>query len=90
MTSDPEVQANAGSIQVVVYAEGNRTVGLIVDRILDIVEQRASLESLAARAGIVGSFVTQHHVTDLLDLPAIVRAAVPGLMDTANPEAQRV
>ena len=77
-TSDAEVQANAGSIQVVVYAEGNRTVGLIVDRIIDIVEQRARLESLAPRAGIVGSFVTQRHVTDLLDMPAIVRAAVPG------------
>ena len=89
-TSDAEVQANAGSIQVVVYAEGNRTVGLIVDRIIDIVEQRASLESLAPRAGIVGSFVTQRHVTDLLDMPAIVRAAVPGLIDTADLETGRV
>jgi two-component system chemotaxis sensor kinase CheA len=88
-TSDAEVQANAGSIQVVVYAEGNRTVGLIVDRIIDIVEQRAGLESLAPRAGIVGSFVTQRHVTDLLDMPAIVRAAVPGLIDTADLEAGR-
>jgi two-component system, chemotaxis family, sensor kinase CheA len=88
-TSDAEVQANAGSIQVVVYAEGNRTVGLIVDRIIDIVEQRARLESLAPRAGIVGSFVTQRHVTDLLDMPAIVRAAVPGLIDTADLEAGR-
>ena len=88
-TSDAEVQANAGSIQVVVYAEGNRTVGLIVDRIIDIVEQRARLESLAPRAGIVGSFVTQRQVTDLLDMPAIVRAAVPGLIDTADLEAGR-
>ena len=83
-TSDAEMLANAGSIQVVVYSEGKRTVGLIVDRIVDIVEERAAVESLTPRAGVMGSFVTQRHVTDLLDLPAIVRAAVPGLLDTTE------
>jgi hypothetical protein len=62
---------------------------LIVDRIVDIVEERAAVESLAPRAGVVGSFVTQHHVTDLLDVPAIVRSAVPGLLDAAEIEAGR-
>jgi two-component system chemotaxis sensor kinase CheA len=85
-TSDAEMLASAGSIQVVVYSEGNRTVGLIVDRIVDIVEERAAVEPLAPRLGIVGSFVTQQHVTDLLDVPALVRAAVPGLLDAATPE----
>jgi two-component system chemotaxis sensor kinase CheA len=88
-TSDAEMLANAGSIQVVVYAEGRHTVGLIVDRIVDIVEERAALESLAPRAGVVGSFVTQRHVTDLLDVPAIVRAAVPGLLDAGETSAGR-
>ena len=88
-TSDAEMLANANSIQVVVYTEGKRTVGLIVDRIVDIVEERAAVESLAPRAGVVGSFVTQHHVTDLLDVPAIVRSAVPGLLDAAEIEAGR-
>jgi two-component system chemotaxis sensor kinase CheA len=81
--------ASASSIQVVVYAEGKRTVGLIVDRIVDIVEERAAVESLAPRAGVVGSFVTQRQVTDLLDVPAIVRAAVPGLLDAVEIEAPR-
>lgn len=71
----------ASSIQVVVYSEQGRTVGLVVDRIVDIVEEDAVVETLAPRAGVVGSFVTQQHVTDLLDLPAIIRAAVPGLLD---------
>ena len=81
--------ANASSIQVVIYAEGKRTVGLIVDRIVDIVEEHAAVESLAPRAGVVGSFVTQRHVADLLDVPAIVRAAVPGLLDAVGIEAPR-
>ena len=88
-TSDAEMLANANSIQVVVYTEGKRTVGLIVDRIVDIVEERAAVESLTPRAGVVGSFVTQRHVTDLLDVPAIVRSAVPGLLDTGEIEAGR-
>jgi two-component system chemotaxis sensor kinase CheA len=89
-TPDEEMLANAGSIQVVIYSEGKRTVGLIVDRIVDIVEERAVVESLDPRIGIVGSFVTQGHVTDLLDVPAIVRAAVPGLLDAPEAEAGRI
>jgi two-component system chemotaxis sensor kinase CheA len=86
-TSDAEMLANTGSIQVVVYTEGKRTVGLIVDRIVDIVEERANIESLAPQACVVGSFVTQRHVTDLLDVPALVRAALPGLLDASESEA---
>jgi two-component system chemotaxis sensor kinase CheA len=88
-TTDAELLAAAPSIQVVVYSEGTRTVGLIVDRIVDIVDERAAIESLTPRAGVVGSFVTEQHVTDLLDVPAIVRAAVPGLLDRTEPEAGR-
>ncbi len=89
-TRDTEALESTNSIQVVVYSEGKHTVGLIVDRILDIVEERAAIESLTPRTGIVGSFVTQRHVTDLLDLPAIVRSAVPGLLDGQEAEAGRM
>jgi two-component system chemotaxis sensor kinase CheA len=74
----------SSSIQVVVYSEGGRTVGLIVDRIVDIIEEHAAVETLAAREGVTGSFVAQRHVTDLLDVPAIVRAGVPGLLEAAE------
>ncbi|MGO9085792.1 MAG: chemotaxis protein CheA [Terriglobales bacterium] len=87
-TRDADMLSNAGSIQVVVYSEGKRTVGLIVDRIVDIVEERSEVERLAPRPGVVGSFVVQRQVTDLLDLPAIVRAAVPGLLDGTGTAAE--
>jgi chemotaxis protein histidine kinase CheA len=86
--TDAEMLAEAHSIQVIVYSEGKRAVGLVVDRIIDIVEENVSVESLAPRAGVVGSFVTQHHVTDLLDVPAIVRAAFPGLLDSNVTQAE--
>ena len=87
-SSAAETLADSASIQVVVYSEANRTVGLIVDRIVDIVEEEAAPEALTPRAGVVGSFVTQRHVTDLLDLPAIVRSAVPGLLETTTEQTR--
>jgi two-component system chemotaxis sensor kinase CheA len=79
----------SSSIQVVVYSEQGRSVGVVVDRIVDIVEEDAKFEALGPRAGVIGSFVTQRQVTDLVDLPAIVRAAIPGLLD-ASEEARRI
>ncbi|PYX46578.1 MAG: histidine kinase [Acidobacteria bacterium] len=86
-SSDAEALAHTQSIQVVIYAEGKRSVGLIVDRIVDIVEERAPIEPLISGAGIAGSFVIQHQVTELLDIPTIMRAAVPGLMNVVELEA---
>src|SRR5262249_408326 len=55
------------SMQVVVYSENGRSVGLVVDRILDIVETSLEVQQ-AARSrrqdGIVGSAVIQQRVTD--------------------------
>jgi two-component system, chemotaxis family, sensor kinase CheA len=82
-----EGSAQPGTIQVVMYSEGGCTVGLIVDRILDIIEQQSLIESVATRAGVVGSFVAQKCVTDLLDVPAIVRAAAPGLLEGSGRQA---
>jgi two-component system, chemotaxis family, sensor kinase CheA len=65
------------SLQVVVYAEQGRSVGLVVERILDIVEEEFVLERPAERAGILGSAVVQQRVTDLLDVQAVVQAANP-------------
>ena len=86
-SSDAEALNHTQSIQVVIYAEGKRSVGLIVDRIVDIVEERAPIEPLISGAGIAGSFVIQHQVTELLDIPTIMRAAVPGLMNVVELEA---
>jgi two-component system chemotaxis sensor kinase CheA len=53
-------------LQVVVFRQGERSVGLIVHRILDIVEQEVALEHPSKEEGIRGSAVVQSKVTDLL------------------------
>jgi len=68
-----------GSMEVVIYSHQGRTVGVIVDCIVDIIEQQGTIDSLALRSGVVGSFVTENNITELLDLPSIVASALPAL-----------
>jgi two-component system chemotaxis sensor kinase CheA len=65
------------SIQVVVYTEEGRSVGLIIGEVIDIVEESISVKRHAHGNGIFGSVVIQDLVTDLLDVPAIIRLADP-------------
>ncbi len=77
-------------LQVVVYSENGRSVGLVVDRILDIVEENVAIQNPSHRDGIQGSVVIQSRVTDLLDLPAIVRAAQINLREGQVPVEELV
>ena len=60
-------------LNVVVYFENGQSFGLVVDRILDIVETVLEVHRPGTRDGLLGSTVIQEHVTDLVDLPAIIR-----------------
>jgi two-component system, chemotaxis family, sensor kinase CheA len=65
------------TLQVVVYSAEGRSVGLVVDQILDIVEERIVAEQPTKRDGVLGSAIIQQRVTDLLDVHALVRSAAP-------------
>ncbi|MDZ4675044.1 MAG: chemotaxis protein CheA [Gemmatimonadota bacterium] len=69
------------TVQVIVYSEGDRSVGVMVDRILDIVEEQVTLEAGAGRSGLLGSAIIQNRVTDLVDLPGLIRAARPDFIE---------
>jgi two-component system chemotaxis sensor kinase CheA len=74
-------QNGQDSLHVVVYADQGRSVGLVVDRILDIVEESFVMERHTERKGVLGSAVIQKHVTDILDVPGLIAAA------TRNPSS---
>lgn len=65
------------ALQVVVYADKGRSIGLVVDRILDIVEESFVLQPETARRGLLGSAVIQKRVTDILDVPWLAAAVLP-------------
>jgi two-component system chemotaxis sensor kinase CheA len=65
-------RSEAETLQVVVYADQGRSIGLVVDRILDIVEGSYVMELQSARRGVMGSAVIQQKVTDILDAPGLI------------------
>jgi two-component system chemotaxis sensor kinase CheA len=64
-------------LSVVVYKEQGRSVGLVVGRICDIVQESITVKRHAHRHNLFGSAVIQNEITDLLDVQALVRAADP-------------
>jgi two-component system, chemotaxis family, sensor kinase CheA len=66
---------DSGPIRVLVLHHDGRLFGLVVERILDIVEDRADVRSAATRPFILYSVVIGDRVTELLDVPAVLRGA---------------
>ncbi len=64
--------SGAEMLQVVVYSANGRSVGLVVDEILDIAEQVAEVQQIQQAATLKGAAVIQQRVTDLLDVPALL------------------
>jgi len=62
-------------LQVLVCNDEGRMIGIVVDRILDIVEDRAAVKSAATREGIQCAVVINERVTELIDIPALQKIA---------------
>jgi chemotaxis protein histidine kinase CheA len=69
------IDAESEKIQVVVYADNGRSVGLVVDRILDIAQEKIKTQKRSGRQGTLGSMVVQGRVTELLDVKGIIQSA---------------
>lgn len=72
------------NLDVVVFSGDSATVGLIVGRVLDIVEQDVQLNEDRAHAGLLGSTVIHERVTDVIDANAIVDASGLGSARTSH------
>jgi two-component system chemotaxis sensor kinase CheA len=72
-----------GKIQVVVYTDQGRSVGLVVDRILDITHETVKVQKHTGRQGTLGSLVVQGRVTELLDVKGIIQTADPDFFKEA-------
>jgi two-component system chemotaxis sensor kinase CheA len=52
---------------LLVFAEGDRIMGLMVDEIIDVIEDHLDIELAGARAGLLGTAVIGGQATDVLD-----------------------
>ncbi|MEU2350550.1 chemotaxis protein CheA [Modestobacter sp. NPDC049651] len=64
-------------LEVIVYADHGRSVAIVVEEILDIVDGEAAVQSDIDDMGLLGSAVIGDRVTELLDVRAAILAADP-------------
>ncbi|WP_439529335.1 hybrid sensor histidine kinase/response regulator [Pannonibacter sp.] len=57
-----------GTQPMLVFSDSGRSMGLVVDEIVDIVEERLHIEVGSERPGILGSAVIKERATEILDL----------------------
>ncbi|TKJ22836.1 chemotaxis protein CheA [Blastococcus sp. CCUG 61487] len=64
-------------LEVIVYSDHGRSVAIVVEEILDIVDGEAAVRSDIDDLGLLGSAVLGDKVTELLDVRAAILAADP-------------
>jgi two-component system chemotaxis sensor kinase CheA len=70
----PLVQMNGVNVQtqgsqpILVFADDGRSMGLVVDEIIDIVEEQLHIEVAGAGEGILGSAVIKGQATEVIDV----------------------
>jgi len=77
-------------VQAVVFNDGDRNVGIVVDQILDIVEDTVSIRQQTARKGLLGSAVVAKRVADFVDLQEVIRVCSTEWFEKTSKAAGRV
>jgi two-component system chemotaxis sensor kinase CheA len=68
VTIDPGYQmGKEGRQPILVFADKEHTMGLVVDEIVDIVEEQLIIELAVDRPGLIGSAIVAGKATDLID-----------------------
>ncbi len=76
ITLSGEVPQRGTSAQpVLVFSDSGRSMGLVVDAIVDIVQEKPAIEMQVKRPGLVGTIVVAGKSTDLIDIGYYLRAA---------------
>ena len=57
-----------GAQPLLVFSDGHRSMGLVVDEIVDIVEDRLDIQVESNRSGVLGSAVVRGEATEILDI----------------------
>lgn len=66
LRADGEI-SRTGRQSAIVFADRDRSMGLLVDEIVDIVEDRLSIELTTERPGMLGSAIIDGEATDIVD-----------------------
>ncbi len=68
-------EETADPVQVIVFNDGDRSVGVMVDQIIDVAEEAVTVRQKTGRSGLIGSAVVGKRIADFLDLNYVIRTA---------------
>jgi two-component system chemotaxis sensor kinase CheA len=71
----PERRESSEPMQVIVFNDGDHSVGMVVDEVLDVAEELIKVRQQSSRHGLLGSAVVDSRVTDILDVSAVLDAS---------------
>ncbi|HET7848281.1 MAG TPA: hybrid sensor histidine kinase/response regulator [Pseudolabrys sp.] len=74
MSEDVRVKGE-GAQPLLVFSDGVRSIALVVDEIVDIVEERLDIQVASENSGIIGSAVIRGHATEIIDVGHFLPAA---------------
>jgi two-component system chemotaxis sensor kinase CheA len=77
-------------VQVVVFSDRDRVLGLLVDQVVDILDDTIEVRQGAARLGIAGSAVIGKKVTDFVDLAGVFSAVGEDWFAAGRQDTERV
>lgn len=69
---------------VIISPNPELSVGLIVERILDIVEESLTIKGIPSRPGVLFSAVIRGQITEILDIEAVIKIANPYLLQASD------
>jgi two-component system chemotaxis sensor kinase CheA len=72
-----QVIKHEGRQPILVFTDGTRSMGLLVEEIVDIVEDRLTIEMSGKRAGYLGSAIVAGKSTDVVDTAHYLTQAYP-------------
>jgi two-component system chemotaxis sensor kinase CheA len=72
-------------LSVVVCADADRTVGVVVDKVLDVVDHHLAVHEADHAGGAFATAVIQERVTDIVDLARLVESTGVAVYSTTEP-----
>ena len=83
--NDETLATVAETLQIIIVSPYSElSVGLVVDRILDIVEEPVTIKGIPSRPGVLFCAVIQGQITEILDIETVIRIANPHLLQLAT------
>jgi two-component system, chemotaxis family, sensor kinase CheA len=82
LSIDAQTKVKREGVQpVLVFSERNRSMGLLVDEIIDIVEQQLDIEIMSEQPGVLGSAVVKGRATEVIDVGHFLPQAFADWLD---------